>query len=62
LEHYAENVVESVRLVTPREIEMTLRYELPADIELNDAVENVTWTPDVEILQTYVTYNNTIFL
>ncbi|MFC5653441.1 right-handed parallel beta-helix repeat-containing protein [Paenibacillus solisilvae] len=51
LEHYADNVVKSVRIISQREIELSLQQAVPSDIRQGDAVENVTWTPEVEIVR-----------
>lgn len=50
LAHYADNVVESARPLSLREIELTLRHPLPDGIREDDVVENVTWTPEVVIV------------
>ncbi|MBB6734822.1 right-handed parallel beta-helix repeat-containing protein [Cohnella zeiphila] len=41
--------VERAELVSPREIVLTLREDLPDGVGEGDAVENVTWTPEVRI-------------
>lgn len=47
---YGSNTVRSFKRLNDTDIELTLEEALPSDIELNwDAVENVTWTPNVTI-------------
>ncbi len=50
LENYAPNTVKAAALLEPREMLLTLEQPLPADINENDAVENITWTPEVRIV------------
>ncbi|MCM3746471.1 glycoside hydrolase family 55 protein [Paenibacillus pasadenensis] len=42
-------IVERAELVSPREMLLTLREDVPDRIEAGMAVENVTWTPEVTI-------------
>ncbi len=49
LKLYGPNTVRDARLLNPKEIVLTLEKPVPADLRMNDAVENVTWTPEVEI-------------
>jgi hypothetical protein len=44
-----ENVVKNVEILNNREFILTLKSSPPQDINANDVVENVTWTPDVEV-------------
>ncbi|MCJ8012634.1 right-handed parallel beta-helix repeat-containing protein [Paenibacillus sp. KQZ6P-2] len=46
---YDSNTVKEARLLNPREMLLTLERPAPEHIETNDVVENVTWTPEVEI-------------
>lgn len=46
---YHTNRVESVEARSDKEVLLTLREALPAAIGENDVVENVTWTPSVEV-------------
>jgi len=49
LEPYAPNRVAAVEMLEPRELLLTLEQPVPADWHEDDAVENVTWTPEVEV-------------
>jgi hypothetical protein len=46
---YATNRVGKAVMVDPRTMVLGLERPLPADIRENDVLENVTWTPEVEI-------------
>lgn len=46
---YAPNRVAAAEMIDPHYIRLTLHDPLPGDIAENDVVENVTWTPEVEI-------------
>ncbi|WP_144025963.1 right-handed parallel beta-helix repeat-containing protein [Paenibacillus sp. FSL H8-0259] len=46
---YAASRVAGVRQLNPRELELTLEGPVPPGIGGNDVIENVTWTPEVEI-------------
>lgn len=46
---YSSNTVVSAEQLTPREILLTLAHPVPQGIEPGDVVENVTWTPEIEI-------------
>jgi hypothetical protein len=43
-------VVERAEPLSPREVVLTLREDIPEGVGKGDAVENVTWTPEVEIV------------
>lgn len=49
LKNYAPNRVKGAQLLNPKEMLLTLDKPVPSDFKQNDAVENVTWTPEVEI-------------
>jgi hypothetical protein len=49
LKAYAPNKVESARLLNPKELLLTLKKPVPKDVKENHNVENVTWTPEVEV-------------
>ncbi len=49
LRAYATNVVTAVEAKGDKEVLITLASPCPADIEANDVVENITWTPSVEV-------------
>lgn len=49
LETYAPNKVKDATLLNPMEILLTLEKPYPSGINENDVIENVTWTPEVEI-------------
>jgi hypothetical protein len=46
--HGMNRVVEAV-LLSPKEIQVTLEKSVPLELELGDVIENVTWTPEVEV-------------
>ena len=50
------NKVKSVEMHNPREILITLEKNAPTELELNDVIENVTWTPEVEIRGCHVSW------
>ncbi len=50
---YASNTVKTVDFINPWEILLTLEQTVPKFIETNDVIENVTWTPEVEIRNNY---------
>ena len=49
LETYGPNKVTAAVLKTPKEMVLTMEKPVPAEFRKNDAVENVTWTPEVAI-------------
>lgn len=49
LETYGSNRVREVQLINPKEILLTLEQPVPDGFRENDVLENVTWTPEVEI-------------
>jgi len=49
LETFSPNRVESAELLSPNEMLLTLDGNIPDDVDESDAVENVTWTPEVHI-------------
>lgn len=49
---YATNTVKEVKKLNDREIELTLSKPNPANVQTNDAVENATWTPSVQVSDT----------
>lgn len=50
---YAYGRVAAVRLLNPRELLLTLKEAVPEGIGETDVVENMTWTPEVEIRGNY---------
>ncbi len=46
---YSKNKVKDAKLLNPKEILITLEKPFPADFKDKDVLENVTWTPEVEI-------------
>jgi len=46
---YGPNNVVSSELLDPHHMLLRLKNPLPSDIRENDALENVTWTPEVEV-------------
>jgi hypothetical protein len=43
------NIIKSAELINPKEILVTLEHSIPDELDTLDVVENVTWTPEVEI-------------
>lgn len=50
---YASNQVTNVQVVNPRELLLTLAHPAPEDIGSHDVIENVTWTPEVEVVNNH---------
>ncbi|MEK8130546.1 right-handed parallel beta-helix repeat-containing protein [Paenibacillus filicis] len=50
---YASSKVTASELISPREMLLTLAEPVPEGIEEGDVLENVTWTPEVEITDNY---------
>ena len=46
---YAPNRVVKGELIDPKTMILSFEEPLPADIRENDVIENITWTPEVEI-------------
>jgi hypothetical protein len=49
LKPYSANKVKDAKLLNPKEMLLTLEKPFPADFKEKDVLENVTWTPEVEI-------------
>ena len=49
LKPYSANKIKEAKLLNPKEMLLTLEKPYPNDIKENDVLENVTWTPEVEI-------------
>ena len=49
LKAYGRNTVKAAALRNPKEILLTLERPVPVNLEENDVVENITWTPEVTI-------------
>ena len=49
LKTYGPNRVKDAKLLNPKELLLTLDKDVPLEFKQNDVVENVTWTPEVEI-------------
>ena len=49
LKTYGPNRVKDAKLLNPKELLLTLDKGLPLEFKENDVVENITWTPEVEI-------------
>ncbi|MRN56001.1 right-handed parallel beta-helix repeat-containing protein [Paenibacillus sp. LC-T2] len=50
---YGSNRINSVEILNPRELLLTLVHPVPEGIGEHDVIENVTWTPEVEIVDNY---------
>ncbi|WP_136604222.1 right-handed parallel beta-helix repeat-containing protein [Paenibacillus dokdonensis] len=46
---YASNKVIDAKQLNPRECILTLEQPVPLELEMNDVIENATWTPEVYI-------------
>jgi len=46
---YGKNKVKDAILLNPKEILLTFEKSSPSELNLEDVIENVTWTPEVEI-------------
>jgi len=53
---YGLNKVKEARLLNPKEILITLEKSVPPELKLKDVIENVTWTPEVEIHGCHVSW------
>jgi hypothetical protein len=49
LQQYGSNIVLNAQKLNDKEFILTLKQPLPAPINLNDVIENTTWTPQVWI-------------
>lgn len=58
LRAYATNRVQAVEPKGDREILLTLDHSAPAPIADNDVIENVTWTPTVEVRNCRITLDS----
>ena len=60
LQTVAVTVVDSVSRLSDREVLLTVRQAIPTEIQEGDfAIENLTWTPEVEISDNYFTRTST---
>lgn len=50
---FDSHTIVSAKMLNPRDILLTLKKEVQAELEENDLVENVTWNPNVEITNNY---------
>ncbi|MFF2089265.1 right-handed parallel beta-helix repeat-containing protein [Paenibacillus sp. NPDC058174] len=50
---FASNKVTHTEMVSKRELLLTLAHPVPDGVEEGDVLENVTWTPEVEIRDNY---------
>jgi len=53
MKNYGSGIVESVRLKTPETFEVMFKEAVPEEIKLADALENISWEPDVTIRNCY---------
>jgi hypothetical protein len=51
---YAANEVVEVQRINPRELMLTLAQPIPEGIGSHDVIENVTWTPEVEVVNNHL--------
>ncbi len=50
------NRVKDAKMLNPKEILITLENSVPQELNLHDAIENVTWTPEVEIRGCHISW------
>jgi hypothetical protein len=55
-ESHGLNRVKDAVLLDPKEILLTLEEHVPHEVDLGDVIENVTWTPEVEIRGCHVSW------
>lgn len=55
-ESHGKNKVTDAIMLNPKEILVTLEKNIPQELELEDVIENVTWTPEVEISGCHVSW------
>jgi hypothetical protein len=55
-ESFGLNMVQEAVLLNPKEILVTLEKSIPLELQLEDVIENVTWTPEVEIRGCHVSW------
>ena len=53
MKNYGSGLVSSVRMKTPETFEVTFQDAVPKEIKLADALENISWEPDVTIRNCY---------
>ncbi|WP_280786722.1 right-handed parallel beta-helix repeat-containing protein [Paenibacillus sp. PastF-3] len=51
---YAANEVIEVTRLNPRELKLTLAHPIPEGIGSHDVIENVTWTPEVVVVNNHL--------
>lgn len=60
LKRYASAKVEAVKHVSDKEVEIRLAENAPQQVDIGvDCMENITWTPEVEIRNSYFTHAQT---
>ena len=59
MQRFAKGKVKTVSRINDREIELTFEEAVPQNLEPNDCVENMTWTPEVLIRGSHFTRTNT---
>ena len=50
------NKVVEATMINPKEIIVTLAENIPAEVQIENVIENVTWTPEVEISGCHVSW------
>ncbi len=53
---YGINRIKDASLLNPKEIMVTLESTVPDELKIKDVIENVTWTPEVEIRGCHVSW------
>ena len=57
LKVYTEGVVKTAKLINLYEMELTFVGKLPSNVKEGDCIENITWTPEVIIRNSYFEKN-----
>lgn len=56
---YSKNLVVNAKRLNKKEIELTLDQDIPNNIRTDDAIENISWTPNVTIQNNTITNMST---
>jgi hypothetical protein len=53
---FSKNVISKVTKLNEKEIELVFKENIPNDIEVNDVIENISWSADVTIQHNKIAY------
>ena len=53
---FSKNVISKVTKLNEKEIELVFKENIPNDIEVNDVIENISWTADITIQHNKIAY------